>query len=74
MTGPLHRDALNAVITFHSQKEKLLMRVKILTLCWPRNLSNHHVFFTDQMLQIIVGDDKATSKKYKIRVNMVNTH
>ena len=50
------------------------MRVKILTLCWPRNLSNHHVFFTDQMLQIIVGNDKATSKKYKIRVNMVNTH
>jgi len=51
----------------------------MLTLGWPRNLSNHHAYiiralFTDQMLQIIVRNVKATSKKYKIRVNMVNTH
>ena len=65
--------------TFHSQKEKLLLRDKIFTLGWPRNPSNDLAYiiraiFTDQMLQIIVGNDKAPSKKYKIRVNMVNTH
>lgn len=79
MTGPLHRDALNAVPIFTVKKRNSLKGGKFLTLGWLRNPSNHHAYiiraiFTDQMLQIIVGNDKAASKKYKTRVNMVNTH